>query len=378
VSHRTWTPVPAIAALALLAAASLTAVAVNAQQAAAPGSKGPSAGEKYMNVQVLKDLPASQLPDAMAFMAASLGANCGFCHVRTPQGEWAFDKDDKPEKKTARKMLSLTHTINQQYFDGQQTVTCASCHQARHEPSPQPPLSQPFTADQLALMATRVEGQRPPAPAETVDQVLGKYVQALGGADAVGKVTSLVMRGSAANRAGQSSPVVVEQVSPGRYRSSVEGKPPMTRAFDGTTAWLDVGGHPRELEGVQQAYTTALADLGLPLRLKQTYERLSVGRYDRIDGHDAIMLNGRPSPAVMETLWFDRGTGLLLRRVARLQTPMGRLPLQIDYADYRDVQGVKFPFEVKVTDWENVQAQKFTEVKPNAPVPADRFAAPKM
>jgi len=379
VSHRTRAAAPAAAALALLVIAWLAAPVQGQQPSAPSASPTPvqKAGEKYMNVQVLKDLPANQLIDAMVFMEASLGANCGFCHVRTPQGEWAFDKDDKPEKKTARKMIEMTRGLNQQYFDGQPTLTCASCHQARHEPNPQPPLSQPLTADQLALMATRVEGQRPPAPTETVDQVLARCVQALGGADALGKVSSLVMRGSVTNRAGEASPVVVEQASPGRYRSSIEGKRAMTRAYDGKTAWMDAGGHARALEGVELAASTVLPDLGLPLRIKEDYERLAVGRYERIDGHDAVTLNGRPSPIVMETLWFDRTTGLLLRRVARVQTPMGRLPLQIDYADYRDVQGVKFPFEVKVTDWENVQSHKFSEVKPNAAVPPDRFAMPK-
>ncbi len=125
------------------------------------------------------------------------------------------------------------------------------------------------------------------------------------------------------------------------------------------------------------AYASVLADVGLATRLKEKYGPVAVGRYERIDGHDAITLRATPSPHVAETLWFDRGSGLLLRRLALLQTPLGRLPLQIDYADFRDVQGVKVPFEIRITDWENVQVQKFAEVKVNAPVDAGRFARPK-
>jgi photosynthetic reaction center cytochrome c subunit len=365
--------------LALVVAGWWSPPAVRAQQAssaAQTAAQGPTAAEKYMNVQVLKDVPAAQLRDAMVFMAASLGTNCGFCHVRSAQGEWAFEKDDKAEKKTARKMLQLTRGLNAQYFDGEPTVTCASCHQARHEPNPQPPFAQPLTPEQAAMMAARGDGQRPPAPTETVDQVVAKYVQALGGEERLRKLTSAVMRGTVTNRAGQASPVVLEQAATDRYRSTVDSKPPSTRAYDGTAGWLQDGGNVRELEGVRLTHAARLGDLGLALRLKDTYARLAVGRYERIDGHDAISLTGRPSPAVIERLSFDRVSGLLLRRVARLQTPMGDLPLQIDYADYRDVDGVKVPFEVRVTDWENVMTQKFAEVQLNAPVDAARFRKP--
>jgi photosynthetic reaction center cytochrome c subunit len=383
VSTRFQAPVRvAVAAAAVIGWSSAAVPAQQPRPAEAqsiPVPPGPASAEKYMNVQVLKDLPAAQLPDAMVFMAASLGANCGFCHVRTPQGEWAFEKDDKPEKKTARQMLRMTQGLNAQFFDGKPTVTCSSCHQSRHEPSPMPPLAQALTPDQAATLAARGEGRggRPPAPTETADEVIAKYVQALGGEQRLRTMKSAVLRGTAIGRGGDASPVVVEQAGPDRYRSTVESKPPMTRAFDGDSAWLDTGGHVRQLEGVQLAYAASLDDTGLALRLKDKYAGLTVGRYDRIDGRDVVWLNGRPSAAVTEALAFDRGSGLLARRVVRLPTPMGRLPVQIDYADYREVDGLKVPFEVRLTDWETVLTKKFAGVELNAAIDQARFKAPK-
>jgi len=98
--------------------------------------------------------------------------------------------------------------------------------------------------------------------------------------------------------------------------------------------------------------------------------------YDTIDGHDVIVLTGRSSPDVTETLSFDRATGLLLRRVVRFRLSMGRLPLQIDYADYRAVGGVKMPFEVRVTDWSTISAAKFTDIVLNPALEEARFAKP--
>jgi hypothetical protein len=98
-----------------------------------------------------------------------------------------------------------------------------------------------------------------------------------------------------------------------------------------------------------------------------------VVRVGRIDIIDPAVNGGADQGGSL--LLVDRTSGLLVRRVIRLQTPMGRLPIQVDYADYRDVEGVKLPFEVKVTNWENVQSQKFTDVKVNAVAP-DRFQRP--
>jgi hypothetical protein len=88
------------------------------------------------------------------------------------------------------------------------------------------------------------------------------------------------------------------------------------------------------------------------------------------------VLAGRPAPHVTETLSFDRESGLLLRRRATIELSMGQLPVQVDYADYRVVDGVKTPFEMRVADWESQRVQTFTAVTLNAPLDDARFARP--
>jgi len=89
-----------------------------------------------------------------------------------------------------------------------------------------------------------------------------------------------------------------------------------------------------------------------------------------------VIVEGRRAGGTTETLYFDRASGLLVRRAARLATPLGQLPSQIDYDDYRPVDGVQTPFEVKVTDWESVSVERFSEVAHNQGVDPARFAAP--
>jgi hypothetical protein len=361
-------------------------VGVQAQQAAAPPRgtaqaappvvQGPKASEKYMNLKELGDLPASQLPDAMVFMSASLGFTCESCHVRQSNGEFAFEKDDKENKQAARRMIGLVKGLNTEYFNSQPEVSCSTCHQGRRSPMSLAPVVQPFTADQLAQQAAQASlppGTRPPAPKETVDQVIARYFDAIGGEAAAQKVTSAVMRGTATNRAGQAVPVVVSEKAPGRYRVAMDTKTPSSRGYDGTVGWMKYGASGRELHGVETQALSREASPWLGAGLKASFTRLQAGRYDRIDGREVITLNGTVSPEVMEALSFDRETGLLVRRIVRLRTALGRLQVQIDYANYRPVDGLKIPFDVKVSDWQSVTEQKFTDVKLNAPVDDSAF-----
>jgi len=115
----------------------MTAVLVLEKQpeAAAEPLRKPeqTASQRFKNVKVLKDIPASQFLDAMGSFTASLGKNCEFCHVRGKD-----DLDDKKEKLTARKMITMTHNINDQNFEGKMEVRCYTCHQGHNEPMSRP------------------------------------------------------------------------------------------------------------------------------------------------------------------------------------------------------------------------------------------------
>src|SRR5262245_10549777 len=96
-------------------------------------AQGPPAGQKteeyYKNIQVLKGYPADQLVPTMQFIANSLNVDCDHCHV-----ERAPEKDDKKEKQTARKMITMTLGINRDTFEGKREVTCFSCHRGTTHP----------------------------------------------------------------------------------------------------------------------------------------------------------------------------------------------------------------------------------------------------
>jgi hypothetical protein len=113
-------------------AVSLCAVLLLGWLALSVGAQQPT--EKFLNVQTLKDFNPTQLHDAMVFMTVSVGSTCEACHVRGADGLMVFDKDDKRNKGTTRKMIEMVNTANVRDFNGEAQVNCMTCHQGRLSP----------------------------------------------------------------------------------------------------------------------------------------------------------------------------------------------------------------------------------------------------
>ena len=76
-------------------------------------------------------------------------------------------------------------------------------------------------------------------------------------------------------------------------------------------------------------------------------------------------------------LYFDRETGLLVRSVRYADSPVGLSPTQVDYADYREVAGVKMPFRWTVTWLDGRSIITLSEVQPNVAMETGKFRQPR-
>jgi outer membrane lipoprotein-sorting protein len=218
------------------------------------------------------------------------------------------------------------------------------------------------------------QGARGQRPTESVDDVLAKYVQALGGQEAWSKAKTVVMQGTQTSRDLRSTPVKIDEKITGEYRVDLESpQGAVSRVSDGKATWFVAGGNVRELEGLQAQQASRLAAFGLPVNAKQMYSNLNVQRYANVDGVNTIVVTGRTAPDVTEQLFFDRDSGVLLRRNISTRTALGSLAEQIDYSDYRDVSGVKLPFEVRHATWNQANTLKFTDIKLNVPLDDSLF-----
>ena len=331
--------------------------------------------EVQKNIQVLKGLPESQLIPVMNYMSASLGVKCGYCHVNKDNA-WDFPSDEKAEKKTAREMVSMVTGINKTNFRGNTEVTCYTCHRGRTSPAGVPQLPLPEASPRPA--ENQGSAQRESLP--TTDQILDKYTQALGGPAAIEKLKSRVMKGTVTTAAGLSMGYELYQSGSDKVLALITPpqQPVVERGFNGSVGWEKSPKGIRDLAGGEVYYLRRYPDLSKDIKLKDQFTRLAVAGKDKINGRDVYVVRGTTIDNRRERLYFDVETGLLLRRTSSPATPIGVIPEQVDFEDYRDVDGVKMPFTIRVSAIDPFYSitRKFTEIKLNVPIDEKRFNKP--
>jgi hypothetical protein len=329
--------------------------------------------QEFKNIQVLKGIPADQLIPAMQFITASLGVECEFCHVKG-----AFEKDDKKTKQTARKMMEMMFAINKDNFEGHREVTCYSCHRGNTDPLAMPPVmtAEPKPGpDEAKKPEEGAEAKEPSGPA--ADQLFEKYLKAVGGAAAIDKVTSRVMRGTI-TFGDRDILIEIYSKDPDKRVSFThlpEGD--SITAFDGHEGWLGAPKGPvRDMHGPDIDGASIDADLHFPAHLKEMFSKVETRGSEKIGDHDCYLVVGEREGKPPLRLYFDEQSGLLVRLVRFGESPLGRLPTQIDYADYGEAGGVKIPFRWTLARPGGRFTIQVSDVKQNVPVDDAKFAKP--
>jgi photosynthetic reaction center cytochrome c subunit len=338
------------------------------------------AEKAFKNVQVLKGISVNQFMATMGFFSASLGMTCTDCHGLESAGSWEKYADDTDRKKTTRSMIVMASAINKAYFGGRREITCYSCHRGVERPKVTPslaelygPPSPPDEPDQLL---------EPAAKAPSVDQILDKYFQALGGVQRLAGLASFVAKGTFEGYGEEKEPVEVFAKAPNQ-RAMIVHAPAgdTTSTYDGRTGWISAPAIDRpvpmfELSGSDLDDARLDAELDFPARLKQSLSQWRVANPATIDDHEAQVIQGSSDGRRPVNLYFDSKSGLLVRLVRYTDSPVGLNPTQIDYADYRDVAGVKIPFRSTVTWLDGRTTVTLSDVQPNVPIDAAKFAKP--
>jgi hypothetical protein len=353
----------------LLSVAGARAQSAPAQPAADKTAAPKLAEEEYKNIQALKGIPADQLIPSMQFIAASLGVECEYCHVAH-----ANEKDDKKTKLTARKMIAMMMAINKENFEGHREVTCYSCHRGSKDPVATPIITGEEPKPEVAEGSNPGE-TKPVFP--TADQLLDKYLAAVGGAEALQRITTRVQKGTLTAFGGQHFPVDVFAKAPGKRFSVMHlSNGESVTAFDGNQGWLSVPGRLHIMSSAENAAARIDADLYFPLHVKTLYRKFRVETGEKIAGRDTYLVVGHDEGHPPLRLYLDTESGLLLRLVRYAETPLGRNPTQIDYADYREANGVKMPFRWTLSRPGNQFTIQVEQVQQNVPVDDAKFTPP--
>jgi photosynthetic reaction center cytochrome c subunit len=357
------------------------------------------AEEAFHNVQVLREIPVDDFMGTMGVMSAALGFDCSECHTGagTDRVDWAADT---PRKVIARRMVTMVATVNRDNFTGRQMVTCWSCHRGRDKPAVTPSMDIVYGTPSLEM--DDIFQQAPGQP--TAEQILDKYIQAVGGAQRLASLTSYIAKGTSVGFGGfgGGGQVQIFAKAPDQRATLIEFKDApdrgdSIRTFNGRAGWIKTplavlkeyqlsGG---ELDGARLD-----AQLGFPGQIKQILKNWRLSLPTTIEdlpgpssqtsqqpelvlgSHDVQVVQGDRPNGVVATLYFDNKSGLLLRELRYSRSPIGRVPTQIDYSDYRDVNKIKMRYRLTFAWLDGRDSIEIKQVQTNVPIEEERFGRP--
>ncbi len=355
-----------------------------AKQAAAGTAKGATSGTFFKNVtaSTLKGLTPSDFLGAMGVMTAALGYDCSNCHPGAGTDAFDWVTDSNPKKRMGRMMVEMVANINRQNFGGQIRVTCFTCHHGLDVPTTSIALDKLYGAPNEEKPDIIEPGMgEPPA-----SQILDEYIQAMGGAAKWDGVKNYIVTGSSKGYGGLGGTAAFQIFAQapdhrGMWIHFPDHPDRGTSAwtYDGKTGWIS---SPRgylgeyELNGNDLAGARLDSVVAFPNRIKTAFPNWRTGSEDTLHDKDVYIVQGSGPGGLLGTFYFDKNTHLLLRYVRQTPTPVGRVSIQQDYDDYRDVNGVKFPFTYSFLWLDGRFTANISDVQVNAPVDTAKFAKP--
>jgi hypothetical protein len=359
---------------------------------AAPQAAAPQKVEQvFKNIQALKGISVDDFMGTMGVMSIALGFCCSDCHANAGTDKVAWEADT-PRKVTARKMVNMVTAINRDNFAGVQVVTCWTCHRGRDRPVVTPTLDYVYgmpNPDRDDVFRGNAIGTQP----GEADKIIDKYIQAIGGAQRLNGITSYTAKGTSQGFGGLGGGGQVEIFAKApdqratyiRYPNN-PGRGDNTRTYDGKIGWIATPLavlRVYELTGGELNGARLDAQLTFPGQIRQVLRNFRVGLPNTVDdiekegvSHvvDVVQADG-PSNTVV-TLYIDKESGLLRRTVRFSPSPIGRVPTQVDYADYRDVNGIKTPFRFTFSWLDGRDTFELSQVQFNVAVDASKFGKP--
>jgi len=335
------------------------------------------------NVQVLKGVSPSEINETMGFIASALGVTCNHCHL----GPW--ESDAQKTKLTAREMIRMTREINERAFGGRTEVTCYTCHQAHAKPGNTPPLWNK-TPDEIAAIKKERQAQAasaagakaatpasssssvPSEPLKDAAEILADYRKAVGG----GEVKTVALKGTMSADLGTPTPVEINLGFPDKYYQamSVSGNA-IQQAVNGDRGWAITPGRTIAYPPSTVAQAKQIIGLFRAVKFENTDAPRKTTGIEKI-GDRAYFVVESVTDRRLERLYFDTQTGLLYRRYFEGRTTLGTNRNEVQFENYRDVNGVKLPYNINSISTNDRTRFIFSEVQTNVTLDPARFELP--
>jgi outer membrane lipoprotein-sorting protein len=213
--------------------------------------------------------------------------------------------------------------------------------------------------------------------AQTVDDVIAKNIAARGGMDKLKSIKSIKTTATMTMGPGMEAPGVMVQKRPemARLEFTIQGLTAV-QAYDGSKAWqiMPFMGKkdPELMSGDETKEMEETADLDGPLvDYKTKGNTVELLGKEKIEGTDAYKLKVTLKNGDVQTEYIDADSFLEIKEETKRTVRGTEHEFESSIGDYKEVDGIIFPFAVESGMKGSDQKQKITISKIELNVPAD-------
>jgi predicted O-methyltransferase YrrM len=195
------------------------------------------------------------------------------------------------------------------------------------------------------------------------DQILDRYLAAIGGSPALSRFKTQLRKGVLKEDA-ESVPVETLAKAPGKWLLTLQtgGPSPDREGYNGAAGWSESADVIKTMNPQEQPELDLFLDFQLPLKLAGMRSVMTVKGKEKLGQQEVYVVEAAPAQGGPRILAFDAQTGLLA------------LADSVFFEDYREIDGLKLPFRVRLHGGQI--AVNFSEIRHDAPVDDSRFERP--
>lgn len=225
-----------------------------------------------------------------------------------------------------------------------------------------------------------------PAASQTVDEVIAKNIEALGGLEKIRAVKTVRMTGKMTVGPGIEAPIVMELKRPNAMRLDITVQGMVgSQAFDGTKGWnlMPFAGSkvPQEMAADEVKLAQEQAEMDGPLvDYKAKGNTVELQGKEKVEGSDAYKLKVTLKNGVVRTMYIDAEHFLQIKEEAKRTIRGTEIDSETIVGDYKEVGGMMFPHSIDSGQKGNPQRQKLVieKIELNVPIDDARFKMPEV
>ena len=228
------------------------------------------------------------------------------------------------------------------------------------------------------------------ASAQTADEVIEKSIAAMGGRAALEKIKSRIMTGelSIGTPAGDiGGTVEMYGAAPNKQRTVIKadlsqfgaGQLLIDQRFDGTSGYaMDTMQGNRDITGNQLDNMKNSRFPHLFMGYKDIGTTAKLTGKEKVGDREAFVIELDPTSGSLSRQFIDAETYMPMKFVMKVDVPQlgGEIEQTTEFSDYRDVDGIKYPFRIKSSSSAQNITIALSKVEHNVAVDDKLFVKP--